>query len=127
MKRKHTIRVKDSKLRRIRDQFRVLLLEVLKAKSIKISNRTIELQKSEGFWNEKSSDYKTLNRKAQELSSQKNDLDYAFHNSIVFCPVCRKINKDMTYNPVSRVWFCVECYKFNQMFETEQGRPELYP
>jgi len=127
MKQKHTIRIKDPKLRRIRDQLRILLLEVKKAQTIEILNKKGELRKSEGFWNEKSSEFKKLHEKAQELSSQQSDLRYAFHNSIVFCPVCRKINKDMTYNQVSRVWFCVECYKFNQMFETEQGRPELYP
>lgn len=127
MKQKRTISIRDPKLRRIRDQLRVLLLEVLKSKSIKISNKKEKLRNSEGFWNERSSEFKKLHEKIQGLSSQRSDLRYAFHNSIVFCPVCRKINKDMTYNPVSRVWFCVECYKFNQMFETEQGRPELYP
>ena len=127
MKQKRTIRIKDPKLRWIRDQLRLLLLEVKKAKTIELLNRTGNLQKSEGFWDEKSSDYKKFNLKAQELYSQNNDLSYAFNNSIIFCTVCRKIDKDMTYNPVSRRWFCVECYKFNQVFETEQGRPELYP
>ena len=127
MKQKRTVSIKDPKLRRIRDQLRILLLEVNKAKTIEILNRTGKLQKAEGFWDEKSSDYKRLHSKTQELSSQESDLRYAFNNSIIFCPVCRKIDKDMTYNPVSRRWFCVECYKFNQMFETEQGRPELYP
>ena len=127
MKKKRTISIKDPKLRRIRDHFRILLLEAEKAKTIEILSRTSELQKAEGFWNEKSSDYKMLNRKAQELYSQESDLRYAFNNSIIFCPVCRKIDKDMTYNPYCQRWFCVECYKFNQEFEVKHGRPELYP
>ena len=84
MKKKRTIRIKDPKLRRIRDQLRLLLLEVKKAKTIELLNRTGKLQKSEGFWDEKSSDYKKLNLKAQELYSQNNDLSYAFNNSIIF-------------------------------------------
>lgn len=127
MKQKRAISIKNPKLRRIRDQFRVLLLEAEKAKTIEVLDKVGGLKKSEGFWDEKSSDYKGLHRAAQELYSQESDLRYAFNNSIVFCPVCGKIDKDMTYNPVSKKWFCVECYKFNQMFETEQGRPELYP
>ena len=127
MKQKRTISIKDPKLRRIRDQFRVLLLRIGEARIIEILNRMGELQESEGFWDEKSSNYKRLQKETQELSSQESDLNSAINSSIIYCPVCRTNDKDMTYNPISRRWYCVECYKFNQMFETEQGRPELYP
>lgn len=124
---KRTISVEDPKLRRIRDRFRVLLLKVGHAKIIEILNRKGELQKSEGFWDEKSSNFKRLHKETQELSSQEDNLRYAINNSIIFCPVCRTINKDMTYNPVSKRWYCVECYTFNQEFEAKQGRSGLYP
>jgi hypothetical protein len=62
----------------------------------------------------------------RKLTSQENELRYAYNSSIIKCPVCMSIDKDMTYNPVLEKWFCIEFYEENKKFELEQGNPELY-
>ena len=127
MRKKRTITIKDPRLRKVRNELRCLIMLAEAAEEKKILNKKQELYNIEGFWDEFHVDYKNLNKQAQNLNSQINSLSYAYSSSIVFCPVCHEINKDMTYNPVSKKWFCTECYKFNQDFEIRQGRPELYP
>jgi len=127
LKKKRTIKIRDPRLRKIRDQLRILLFTTVDIEIHIILDKERKLQETEGFWDNNHPDYKRLHKEAQKLSSQQNDLHYALRASIVSCPVCQEIDKDMTYNPVSGKWFCIECYKFNQEFETRQGRPELYP
>jgi len=127
MRKKRTISIKNPCLREIRNQLRNLLFTAVDIKIHIILDKKGELKKTEGFWDSNHPDYKRLHKETQKLSSQQNDLHYALRASIAFCPVCREGDKDMTYNPVSKKWFCIECYKFNQEFETRQGRPELYP
>lgn len=127
MKKKRTIIIKDPCLKKVRYELRRLLQLVKSEKLREILDKERKLQETEGFWNRSHLNYKKLHKKYQRLSSQENDLSYAFNASIAFCPVCQDINKDMTYNPVSGKWFCTECYASNQKFQTAQGRPELYP
>ena len=127
MKKKLTIKIKDPRLRKVRYELRRLLQLAKSARLSEILEKERRLQQTEGFWDRNHPDYKRLHKETQELSSKENDLSYAYNASIAFCPVCREGDKDMTYNPVSKKWFCIECYKFNQEFEIRQGRPELYP
>lgn len=127
MKKKRTITIKDPRLRKVRNELRCLIMLSEAAEEKKINNKVRNLYNVEGFWDENHIDHKKLNREARKLNSQLNNLRYAYNASIAFCPVCREINKDMTYNPVSKKWYCTECYRFNQDFETRQDRPELYP
>lgn len=127
MKKKRTIRIKDPRLRKVRYELR-RLLQLAKSEKIKeILYKKRELKEIEGFWDRGHPNFKRLNKEVQELNSQENDLSYAYNASITFCPICQSADKDMTYNPVSREWFCVECYESNQRFEASRGHPELYP
>jgi len=127
MKKKRTIIIKDPCLRKVRYELRLLLFTVVDKKIHEFHDEIEKLQTREGFWDRNHPDYKSLNKKAQYLFSQVNDLRYAFKASIAFCPVCQEVDKDMTYNPVSGEWFCTECYISNQRFEASRGHPELYP
>ncbi len=127
MKKKRTITIRDPRLRKVRNGLRNLLMLAEAAEEKRILNKKQKLYNVDGFWDEDHINYKKLNREARKLNSQLNSLSYAYNASIIFCPVCREIDKDMTYNPVSNKWFCIECYNFNQDFEIRQGRPELYP
>ena len=127
MKKKRTIRITNSRLRKIRNSLR----EVLHLAESSVTNDLLEqrdnIQKSPHFWDENHPQYREMRKEVQELASRANELSSAFNSSIVFCPVCMKIDKDMTYNPVLKEWFCIECYEGNRKFEIEQGRPDLYP
>lgn len=127
MKKKYTIRIRDPQLRRIRNELRALLQSAESAKLNEILDREWELQQSEGFWEKNHPNYKKLHRKSQELATLGNNLSFAYKSSIIKCPVCQRIDKDMTFNPVLKEWFCMECYESNRKFEIEQGRPDLYP
>lgn len=127
MKKKRTIRIKDPRLRKVRYELRNLLQLAKSAKIYEILDKKRQLYDIDGFWDRNHLDYKKLHKKVQKLSSQENDLRYAFNASIAFCPVCWEMDKDMTYNPVSGKWFCTECYTSNQRFEVSRGHPELYP
>ncbi|MBA7520555.1 hypothetical protein ES705_12651 [subsurface metagenome] len=99
----------------------------MSAKLSEIIEKVEELQNTEGFWDKDHPNYKNLRKESQELSSQENNLRFAYKASIIKCPVCMSIDKDMTYNPVFKKWYCIECYEANKKFEIEQGHPDLYP
>jgi len=63
---------------------------------------------------------KVLTKKMQELDTQ-------LYESILLCPACFKADKDMTYNPVRKKWYCTECYAELRNGFTEEGRPEEFP
>ena len=127
MKKKLTIKIKDPRLRKVRYELRRLLQLVKSAKIHEILDKKKVVGETEGFWDRNHPDYKRLHKQMQELASQENDLSYAYNSSIAWCAVCQSADKDMTYNPVSKKWFCIECYTSNQRFEASQGHPELYP
>lgn len=127
MKKKCTISIKDPRLKKVRYELR-MLLQLAKSERIKdILDKEGELQEAKGFWDRGHSNFKILHKEVQKLSSQENDLSYAYSSSIAFCPVCQEMDKDMTFNPVSGKWFCTECYTSNQRFEASRGHLELYP
>ena len=127
MKKRKSIRIKNPTLKKIRNELRNLLFSAKSAKIHEILDKKQELQQTEGFWDENHPNYKTLHKKTQELSIQENKLSSAFSKSIIFCPVCMKMDKDMTYNPYYEEWYCMECYEANRVFYIEEGRPDLYP
>lgn len=119
MKKKRTIKITHPQLTRIRNEFRSLLTEAKSTKMNEILDKKWELQQSSGFWDKTHPDYKKLRKETEKLTSQENDLSYAYSASIIFCPVCMRIDKDMTYNPVLEKWFCTECYEKNKRLEIE--------
>jgi hypothetical protein len=128
MKKKHTISIRDPRLRKVRYELRRLLQLVLYAEIDKILEKKREVRETEGFWDRNNPEiFKRLHKEMQRLASQEDDLRYAYEASIAICPVCSEADKDMTYNPVLGEWFCTECYKSNQEFEASRGHPEIYP
>jgi len=127
MKRKRTIRIKDPRLRKIRNGLRSIIHFAESSYEVKLLQEEKELRESEGFWEKKHPNYEELHKTSQRLSSQRNKLSSVFSKSIIFCPVCMKMHKDMTYNPYYEEWLCMECSEANRVFYIEEGRPALYP
>ncbi|MFX1353052.1 MAG: hypothetical protein ACFE8V_06870 [Promethearchaeota archaeon] len=90
MKKKKTITIKNASLQRIRTNFRAILL----------SKAIIEMEnsKKKGDWE----NYNALNK-----------LSYT---SICQCFVCGNGERDMTYNPSLKSWFCVKCFQDSKDF-----------
>lgn len=118
-KKKRTVKIANPQLRRIRNELRNLLTEAKSEKMHEILDKKWELKHTEGFWDKTHPEYENLHKLSRELSCQENDLSYAYSASIIFCPACMRIDKDMTYNPVLEKWFCTECYEKNKSLEIE--------
>jgi len=69
---------------------------------------------------------KSEKSRAAELTKRMNEIDLLREGSIVQCPVCRKIDKDMTFNPVLKEWYCVQCsqemVELYHLWQRKEGR-----
>lgn len=113
MKKKRTIKIRNFQLQKIRNTPR----EVLQmAKSSLINNlldQQINIQNYSHFWDKDHPQYNEMCKEVGELASKVNELSSAYDASIIKCPVCMRIDQDMTYNPVLKEWYCVQCYQDN--------------
>jgi hypothetical protein len=50
-------------------------------------------------------------------------------NSICYCPRCRAMDKNMTFNPIEKRWYCVQCYLEMQHWTAKKktGESFLFP
>ncbi|MFX1490267.1 MAG: hypothetical protein ACFFBI_14040 [Promethearchaeota archaeon] len=123
MKKKRTIIIRDPLLQRIRNNLRSLIIEVSKSIQHKLSDEieSLTADVNEYFNNpELMIQNKNLVKKKQLLNRQ-------VDASIVFCPVCFKADKNMTYNPVRKFWYCTECYEKLKKGYAEEGELKEFP
>ena len=64
--------------------------------------------------------YKKLNRESEKL-------ECILDRSICKCPACRRSDRDMIFNPVTKVWFCVHCYELNREYYKHTKDGKFYP
>ena len=64
---------------------------------------------------------------AKELNEKYWTIERPLRASILLCPICFKSDKNMTYNPVRKVWFCVGCYEKLRKGNQKRGTPEEFP
>jgi len=57
------------------------------------------------------------------------ELDRIMDDSICYCPRCRARDKNMTFNPVEKRWYCVQCYLEMQHWTAKKktGESFLFP
>lgn len=115
VKKKRTISIKDSKLRKIRNSLR----EIISKASVSYERELIQKKSNLSIETDKE-ELKTLAGKRDEIHS-------ALNKSICICPVCKSRTSDMTFNPYLKAWFCVECYEKNRQFYIRRGEPHIYP
>jgi len=125
LKKKLTISIRSPSLRKIRDNFRSLIMEVNKTFQHKLADKR-NLISREIFENSEE-DNKILHEKIRELEQMIQKNERILYESIVVCPVCFATNKDMTYNPVRKMWYCTECYEKLRKGNQERGTPEEFP
>jgi len=110
VKDKRIISIKDSKLRRIRNEMREVL------------NCFLEAEWKNAFNNQKRFLYnidgkrRTIDDMSSEelqhfrmLQQKQNEIRKIGDHSICTCYTCGKPDQDMYYNHPYRAWFCVEC------------------
>ena len=45
------------------------------------------------------------------LTDKMNAITALRESSVIQCPACDKIDRDMTFNPELGEWYCTQCYK----------------
>ncbi len=128
MRKKWTIIIRTPLLRKIRDNLRDLWVAWARSQYDDLFNKRRTLERNEdgklknldGFNQEERKKIEELGGKISLLRDIEND-------SICICTVCGKEHRDMTYNPVDKSWYCVECYHENQEFYKDTKESFLYP
>lgn len=101
MNKKKTIALKDPRLRAIRNSLR----KVIDIAIHKEMDKLFDLMKREN--RETTDGYE----KYWKLSDMKYALKSSLETSIIECPACNCIDRDMRYNPYDEAWYCIDCFK----------------
>lgn len=109
MKNGRTIRIKDPKLQRIRNNLRLIILEECSKRKSEITNQEHSLTHDKNGKYIKISE--GTSKILQSLTDKWWEIERPLRASIVKCATCSKHNKDMAYHRISRSWYCVDCYK----------------
>jgi len=109
MKKERTICIKNPSLLRIRNECRNLLFAVYSSRMNKLLEEQRVLQSFEAFWDDHHDLYEELHQRYQELSKNEGDLRYALKTSIIYCPICGQIDRDMSFFIPTGEWVCIHC------------------
>jgi len=103
-----TIGIKDSKLQKIRNNLRLIILEECAKIQMEITDKEHALRfDKDGNYIRSDDDTHEI---IQELTDKWWEIERPLRASIVKCAVCGKHDRDMTYHRKSRSWYCVQCY-----------------
>lgn len=125
MKKKKTIIIKAPQLQKIRNNLRLILIKWGQKQWFQLHR---EYQKIRFDENSILRDLDSNEREqVRKLRSQMAKIDHTVDHSICKCTVCSASDKDMTYNPEQKRWFCVDCYQ--QLQADYKGKEEsiLFP
>ena len=133
LKKKRTIIISNSQLKKVRTNLRRLIHSACKVEQAKIHEEKERLDS--GYYDDRGFRRKDLSvndndlyqRLSKKLDEQYWTIERPLRASIIECPVCFKSDRDMTYNPVRNVWYCVECYEKLRKGNIERGTPEEFP
>ncbi|MFX1489567.1 MAG: hypothetical protein ACFFBI_10495 [Promethearchaeota archaeon] len=68
-----------------------------------------------------------LHKEGRKLNDQLWAIERPLRASILLCPACFQSDKDMTYNPVLKTWYCTECYLVLKKGYAEDGLADQFP
>ena len=112
MKKKRTIIVNNPQLRRIRDELRILLIRWASKEWNHLNDEEVKITFDENgkprHPNTYNEEEKVELRRISALMAVNRDL---VEKSICKCFRCVATDKNMTYNPVEKAWFCFQCYE----------------
>ncbi|MEJ2248590.1 MAG: hypothetical protein P8Y70_13195 [Candidatus Lokiarchaeota archaeon] len=117
MRKKYIQNLRNERLKGIRTNLRRLLIQSVANEQSKYSDALSELDVENPADDQK---YRENHEKWWEL-------ERLIRKSICQCPVCKRSDKNMTYNPYYDTWFCNDCYLLNQKYYRKEGKFEWYP
>ena len=124
LKKKRTIIIRNQHLRRLRNNLRSLVIEACAAEQSKIHEEIEKLKLIPDYFETHPPE---LLKRVKELNDKYWAIKTPLRESILLCPACFQSDKDMTYNPVRKEWYCTECYAELKVGFTEEGRSEQFP
>ena len=107
MKKKRAIILKTSSLRKIRNNLRSLILKASSTIQHEIYDEIEKIKTNPDYFK---SHPPELVKDLKQLYTREKEISRAIRASILLCPACFQSDKDMTYNPVRKTWYCTECY-----------------
>ena len=122
LKKKRAIIIRDTRLRQIRANLRRLIHSACKAEQMRIHGNKSSLRRNKDFYSNEN-----IQLQMKELNDEYWAIEQPLRDSIIECPVCFKSDKDMTYNPVRKIWYCTDCYEKLRKGNIERGTPEEFP
>jgi len=122
LKKKKTIAITVPHLKLVRNNFRNAIKYACRVEQSEIHREQEELMKSEGFYEDEK-----FRKLAKELDDKYWAIERPLRSSILLCPICFNSEKNVTYNPVRDVWYCMGCYEKLQKGNQKRGTPEEFP
>ena len=109
MKKRRTIVIEDPCLKKIRDNLRMFLIQVVVRLEDEIQERieSIIYGKNRNFRELTSEEEKEVDKLNLELRKYMS----LMRDSICYCDTCQSKDKDMSYNPMLKKWYCIDCFK----------------
>ena len=128
MRKKRTITIKNSRLQKVRNNLRIILINRAQDLWLQLNK---EQKKIDRDANGNPRRIETLSQEEKEkfenIRAEVRQIDDIINHSICKCSLCSASDKDMTYNPVRERWYCVDCYqKLQQDFKGKE-ESALYP
>jgi len=119
VKRKKVIEIKDPQLQKIRNNLRLMWISAVNSivGGYLDEQRNLLRNRMNSF---EMDQYAKLVRKNEKLRRIVN-------RSICKCLVCQKADRDMVFNPITKVWFCVHCYELNREYYKHTKDARFYP
>ncbi|MBD3212711.1 MAG: hypothetical protein GF311_08880 [Candidatus Lokiarchaeota archaeon] len=117
MKKKYIQKLQNEHLRKIRTGFRRLLINKIADIRIQIHKEQRKLDLS----NEREA------KKYRKLEKEWWELELLKRNGTVKCPVCNSSDKNMTFSPTLKAWYCNECYQLNHHYYKNTKNKHLWP
>ena len=117
MKKKRVIRLKDTKLRKIRTEMRTIFVR-------EANKRLRDLIKEQNNLLDESSFYE---ERDFLLENQKNRLRKLIRASICSCSTCSDMERVHVFNPNTQPWYCERCYEKLKRGYAKRNKPDLFP
>ena len=108
-KRQITIRIKDPCLQKIRNEFRKLFWQVVEQRIMELHGLISEITATSSYWDENDPLHTSLLYEDSLYHKEQEKLWVAQRDSITWCSVCDRFDKDMVYRPAHNMWICTGC------------------
>ena len=127
MKDKRAIIIKDSKLQRIRNNFRSLFASAVNDRWNRLFDEMGKLRYTQEGVRRPISKFSADELvKFRALQKNQNELTGLLNRSICSCIVCGKGERDMVYNKPYNSWYCTECYGMERRRALSKHRKGRY-